>query len=289
MKNKKIKSTTCLITGLMAFSMTFGALNFNSQTQQTVYAGSLTDSSVSDENTKGDVNADGSFDIADVVLLQKWLLAAPDTELTNWKAADFCDDGRLNVFDLCLMRRALFAENPGVLKTQTIPVSENNAKLLGRTQKTDGITWLVHSGSAAEFTVTGTEASVTICGDSGINSEEKYRPRYGVYVDGELVKDVVMGEKEQTVELFSGTVSRTATVKIIHLSEANNGCIGVKALTKCIVNKDGTSPSHAAVIPSSFKRPKARHAVFLYGPNKSKHLRVKPERLYRVIIRLNAL
>jgi len=231
MKNKKFKGTACILTGLMAFSMTFGALSFNSQTQQTVYAGSLTDSHISDENIKGDVNDDGSFNIADVVLFQKWLLAAPNTELPNWKAADFCDDDRLNVFDLCLMKRALFAEKPGALNTLTIPVSENNAKLLGRTQKTDGITWLVHSGSAAEFTVTGTEASVTICGDSGINSDEKYRPRYGVYVDGELVKDVVMGEKEQTVKLFSGTSSRTATVKIIHLSEANNGCIGVKSLT----------------------------------------------------------
>ena len=180
---------------------------------------------------KGDINADGSFNIADVVLLQKWLLAVPDTHLADWKAADFCNDDRLDVFDLCLMRRALLAENTGDLKTLTVPVSENNAKLIGRTLKTDGITWLVQSGSAAEFTINGTEASVTICGDSGINSDEKYRPRYGVYVDGKLVKDVVMGEKEQTVKLFSGTASRTATVKIIHLSEANNGCIGVKDLT----------------------------------------------------------
>lgn len=180
---------------------------------------------------KGDINADGSFNIADVVLLQKWLLAVPDTHLADWKAADFCNDDRLDVFDLCLMRRALLAENTGDLKTLTVPVSENNAKLIGRTLKTDGITWLVHSGSAAEFTINGTEASVTICGDSGINSDEKYRPRYGVYVDGKLVKDVVMGEKEQTVKLFSGTASRTAAVKIIHLSEANNGCIGVKDLT----------------------------------------------------------
>ena len=180
---------------------------------------------------KGDINADGSFNIADVVLFQKWLLAVPDTHLADWKAADFCNDDRLDVFDLCLMRRALLAENTGDLKTLTVPVSENNAKLIGRTLKTDGITWLVHSGSAAEFTINGTEASVTICGDSGINSDEKYRPRYGVYVDGKLVKDVVMGEKEQTVKLFSGTASRTAAVKIIHLSEANNGCIGVKDLT----------------------------------------------------------
>ncbi len=55
----------------------------------------------------GDVNMDGNFDIADVVLLQKWLLAVPDTKLTDWKAADLCEDNRLDVFDLCLMRRKL--------------------------------------------------------------------------------------------------------------------------------------------------------------------------------------
>jgi endo-1,4-beta-D-glucanase Y len=57
----------------------------------------------------GDVDLDGRFGISDVVLLQKWLLAVPDTELKNWKAADFNEDGRLDVFDLCLMRKALIA------------------------------------------------------------------------------------------------------------------------------------------------------------------------------------
>lgn len=55
----------------------------------------------------GDVNSDGSFNISDVVLLQKWLLAVPNTHLENWKAANFCEDDRLDVFDLCLARRAL--------------------------------------------------------------------------------------------------------------------------------------------------------------------------------------
>ena len=55
----------------------------------------------------GDVNMDGAFNIADVILLQKWLLAVPDTHLANWKAADFYDDHVLNVFDLCLMKRKL--------------------------------------------------------------------------------------------------------------------------------------------------------------------------------------
>ncbi len=56
---------------------------------------------------KGDVNGDGVLDIADIVLLQKWLLAVPDTYLSQWQAADLCKDNRLDVFDLCLMKREL--------------------------------------------------------------------------------------------------------------------------------------------------------------------------------------
>ena len=56
---------------------------------------------------KGDVNGDGEFSISDVVLLQKWLLAVSDIKLADWKAADLCDDDIIDVFDLCLMRKAL--------------------------------------------------------------------------------------------------------------------------------------------------------------------------------------
>ena len=55
----------------------------------------------------GDCNSDGEFNISDVVLLQKWLLAVPDTHMENWQAADLCEDDRLDVFDLCLMKRQL--------------------------------------------------------------------------------------------------------------------------------------------------------------------------------------
>lgn len=57
------------------------------------------------QNVKGDIDADGEFNISDVVLLQKWLLAVPDTHLADWKAGNFCEDDRLDVFDLCLMKR----------------------------------------------------------------------------------------------------------------------------------------------------------------------------------------
>lgn len=59
------------------------------------------------EKIKGDVNLDGQFDDADLVLLQKWILAVPNTELKCWENADLSEDGQLDVFDLCLMKNEL--------------------------------------------------------------------------------------------------------------------------------------------------------------------------------------
>ena len=55
----------------------------------------------------GDVNNDGNFVVSDVVLLQKYLIDVTDTSFVDWQAADFYKDGRLDVFDLVLMKRAL--------------------------------------------------------------------------------------------------------------------------------------------------------------------------------------
>ncbi len=57
-----------------------------------------------------DVNSDGVFNSADLVLLQKWLLAVPGTELKNAAAADMCKDGRIDVFDIIEMRKSLSAD-----------------------------------------------------------------------------------------------------------------------------------------------------------------------------------
>lgn len=60
---------------------------------------------------EGDVNCDGEVNITDVVLLQKWLLAVPNTHLENWQAVDLCKDNRLDVFDLCLLKRKLIEQH----------------------------------------------------------------------------------------------------------------------------------------------------------------------------------
>ncbi|MDE6425212.1 MAG: dockerin type I repeat-containing protein [Ruminococcus sp.] len=59
---------------------------------------------------QGDINGDGTFNVSDVILFQKWLLSGCDTDLINWKNADFYEDGKLDVFDLCLMKRQLFEQ-----------------------------------------------------------------------------------------------------------------------------------------------------------------------------------
>lgn len=58
----------------------------------------------------GDVNADGEFNISDIVMMQKWLIAAPDVKLADWKAGDLCEDNMIDSFDLCMMRRMLIEQ-----------------------------------------------------------------------------------------------------------------------------------------------------------------------------------
>ena len=50
---------------------------------------------------------DGIFSLADVVLLQKWLLTVPDIDLANWKAVDLVTDEKIDVFDLAMMKHKL--------------------------------------------------------------------------------------------------------------------------------------------------------------------------------------
>lgn len=55
------------------------------------------------QGVPGDVNADGAFGTADIVMLQKWLLTGG--ALTDWEAGDLDGNGRINAIDLTLIKR----------------------------------------------------------------------------------------------------------------------------------------------------------------------------------------
>ena len=55
----------------------------------------------------GDVNADGDFTVADVVMMQNYLLGRG--ALTDWEAGDLIKDGKITVFDLIRLKKELFS------------------------------------------------------------------------------------------------------------------------------------------------------------------------------------
>lgn len=57
----------------------------------------------------GDVNADGVFNIADVVTFQQWLVG--NGSLADWKSADVYEDDVLDVFDLCKIKSQLINDS----------------------------------------------------------------------------------------------------------------------------------------------------------------------------------
>ncbi|MDE5853932.1 MAG: hypothetical protein K2H19_02580 [Ruminococcus sp.] len=61
------------------------------------------DNSQISTSVKGDVNADGEFTVADLVMMQRWLLG--EDKLTDWKAGDLCKDEKIDVYDLISMRQ----------------------------------------------------------------------------------------------------------------------------------------------------------------------------------------
>lgn len=154
---------------------------------------------------------------------------------------DINKDKAIDIFDVAALRKDINDKynDTGIVATSDYSATADNVKLIGRNYINDGTTWLTQSGSAVEFSVTGTKAEITIVGDSSVNSDEKYRPRYAVIVNDEVIKDVIMGESEQTVEILSSDSNQTANVKVILLSEGAMGCVGVSNIS---ITSDKTNP-----------------------------------------------
>ena len=58
-------------------------------------------------DVKGDADCDGKSDIADAVVLQKWLLNDSKFTFKNWKNIDMNGDGMIDVFDLIMLKKEL--------------------------------------------------------------------------------------------------------------------------------------------------------------------------------------
>lgn len=152
----------------------------------------------------GDVNNDGAFNVTDVVVLQKWLLAVPNTQLANWKAADLCEDNTLNAFDLCLMKRLLITESE--LLSETMPeISETETSTS------------IYEPDGFQFS-----GKIYLVGDSTVcYYDENYSVPYNRYGWGMKIEEVFNNVTVQNLAL-AGRSSRSFLTETYYQTLVNN-------------------------------------------------------------------
>lgn len=111
-----------------------------------------------------------------------------------------------------------------------VPVTEEYVRRIGRTCTFDGVTWLSQSGSAVEFEVSGSSVALEIAGDESVRNKPDLRPRFAVLVDGKVVLDDTLGESTRIVEMPIKASTNRAIVKLMLLSEANMGAVGIRSI-----------------------------------------------------------
>lgn len=114
---------------------------------------------------------------------------------------------------------------------QSVVLTADTAKLVGRTYLNDDTLWTAFSGSGAEFTYTGKKLDITITGDyaSTAGNDENYA-RVAIYVNGERVIDDMLNEKEKTYTAFESDTAKSVDVQIIKLSECAMSTFGIKPI-----------------------------------------------------------
>ncbi|MDE6005213.1 MAG: dockerin type I repeat-containing protein [Oscillospiraceae bacterium] len=56
---------------------------------------------------KGDISLDGTVNLQDVILLQKYLIGKEHINQTAFLSVDMNDDGIVNIYDFALLKNAL--------------------------------------------------------------------------------------------------------------------------------------------------------------------------------------
>lgn len=152
-------------------------------------------------DVQGDVNKDGKFDDNDLVVMQNWLLAVPDAELSDWKAGDLCEDGKIDAFDMCLMRK-LYLNQQSMPPTTTQSTTSTTAKTLIVTTTTT----TVQNYEPEDFKFSG---KVYLVGDSTVcEYDENYSVPYNRYGWGMKFAEQFNGVQVTNLAL-SGRSSRS--------------------------------------------------------------------------------
>ncbi len=105
--------------------------------------------------------------------------------------------------------------------------TEDYVRAIGRTWMLEDTLWMAHSGSGAEFSVTGKKVSITLKADSSCAGSRDGQARIAVYVNGERAADEMLDKVEKTVTAFESDTAQSCTIRVIKLSESANSTCGI--------------------------------------------------------------
>ena len=106
----------------------------------------------------------------------------------------------------------------------------NSIKRIGRYYIKDDIIYLSQSGSSIEFYLTAKSALITIYGGKTYLHDDYEKPRYAIYLNDKKFLDEKIQSMHTKILLFNYDTIREVKIKIILLSEAFFGDIGVNKL-----------------------------------------------------------
>ena len=73
---------------------------------------------------KGDINSDGQVNVTDAVILQKFILGDKSAKISDAKAADICEDGVIDIFDMIQMKKLLVSTTGKTPETPQPPTGQ---------------------------------------------------------------------------------------------------------------------------------------------------------------------
>ncbi len=195
-------------------------------------------------SVKGDVNGDGEFGVADLVLMQKWVLSVPGTVLADWKAGDLCEDERLDAFDLAAMRKMLAEQTSGPEDIPSITPADYMKKARsnivdslpsGAADKVSGVDYGTMKSCTYYSSTRERETPVRVLLPAGYNENEKYPVLYmlhGYWNDETTLSDPDSGLQNIIGNLTaSGEAEKMIVVfPYIYTSKDMPYCTGMDAI-----------------------------------------------------------
>lgn len=129
-------------------------------------------------------------------------------------------------------------EEPNELQEYIILPKPEYVRFIGRYAIKDDIVWLTQSGSGIEFYLNSTYREVIITGEENILTQtSEQRPRYAVFINDELDYVSMIWDIEDFIDLnYLDEIEYK--IKIILVTEATNGGIGIKSINVETNNKN---------------------------------------------------